>query len=248
MPKASLGAFLAQNPFPHGLTDGLFYREKMRAIHRIAPDRLRADGQPPRILDIGGGRSGLAWLLYPEAEVTSVDIDPVLAGQGPAAGRVTFVCADALRLPFPDGAFDAVTLFDVLEHIPDDRVAAAEAARVTRAGGVVLVSTPTAEWRYPYFPVLKAVCPDESVLMAEWGHVRRGYRPEELQALFGKPPESRASFINALTAIFHDLAFSRLGRRRRKLAYLLASPVAALGYLLHHPAMGGAEIAGAWRC
>lgn len=247
MPKIALGAFLARNPFPHGLTDGLFYREKMRAIHRIAPRRLRDDDRPPRILDIGGGRSGLAWLLYPDAEVTSVDIDPTLAGQGPAAGRVTFVCADALRLPFPDGAFDAVALFDVLEHIPDDRRAAAEAARVTRPGGVILVSTPTSAWRYPYVRALSPVCPHERELMAEWGHVRRGYGREELERLFGKPPEARASFINALTAVFHDVAFSRLGRRRRKLAYLLTAPFAALGYLLHHPAMAGAETAVAWR-
>ena len=33
--KAPLSAFLAQNPFANGLTDGLFYREKMRAIERV---------------------------------------------------------------------------------------------------------------------------------------------------------------------------------------------------------------------
>ncbi|HVI30654.1 class I SAM-dependent methyltransferase [Phenylobacterium sp.] len=247
MPKTALGAFLARNPFPHGLTDGLFYREKMRAIHRIAPERLRDDGRPPRILDIGGGRSGLAWLLYPDAEVVSADIDPGLAGHGPAAGRVTFVCADALRLPFADGVFDAVTLFDVLEHISDDARAAAEAARVTRPGGVVLVSTPTAAWRYPHIRVLAPICPHETELMADWGHVRRGYRAEDLEALFGKAPEARASFINGFTAVFHDIAFSRLGRRGRRLLYALAAPFAAAGYLLHHPALGGAEIAGAWR-
>jgi SAM-dependent methyltransferase len=247
MPKAALSAFLAQNPFPNGLTDGLFYREKMRAIHRIAPAQLRDDGAPARILDVGGGRSGLAWLLYPDAQVVSIDIDPTLAEQGPAAGRSAFVCADALRLPFRDGVFDAVTLFDVLEHIPDDRRAAAEAVRVTRPGGVVLVSTPTAAWRYPFFQALKRVCPPEAELMAEWGHVRRGYAEQELHDLFGAAPEVRASFINPWTAFFHDVAFSRLGRRTRKLLYLLGAPAAAAGYLFHHPAMGGAEIAGAWR-
>ena len=55
--KAPLSAFLAQNPFANGLTDGLFYREKMRAIHRIAPETIRSSERPPRILDIGGGRS-----------------------------------------------------------------------------------------------------------------------------------------------------------------------------------------------
>ena len=32
---------------------------------------------------------------------------------------VRFVCGDATRLEFEDDAFDAVTMFDVLEHVPD---------------------------------------------------------------------------------------------------------------------------------
>jgi SAM-dependent methyltransferase len=247
MHKAALGAFLARNPFPNGLTDGLFYREKMRAIHRVAPDRLADGDRRPRILDIGGGRSGLATLLYPEAQVVSVDVDPTVGGQGPAAGQAVFVCADACRLPFGDQSFDAVTLFDVLEHIEDDRGAAREAMRVTRAGGVVLASTPSAAWRYPYFRALQPICPPETELMAEWGHVRRGYELAELDGLFGAAPEKRASFINPMTAIYHDVSFSRLGRRKRRLAYLAAAPIAAVGYALHGASTEGAEIAGAWR-
>lgn len=247
MHKAPLGPFLAHNPFPNGLTDGLFYREKMRAIHRVAPESLAAGEGRPRILDIGGGRSGLATLLYPDAEVVSVDVDPAVGGKGPAAGRAVFVCADACRLPFADHAFDAVTLFDVLEHIEDDRAAAREAMRVTKPGGVVLASTPSAAWRYPFYRVLQPICPPETELMAEWGHVRRGYEAAELDSLFGAAPEKRASFINPLTAIYHDVSFSRLGRRKRALAYLAAAPMAAVGYALHGPGSDGAEIAGAWR-
>jgi SAM-dependent methyltransferase len=246
MPKAPLGRFLARNPFGHGLTDGLFYREKMRAIHRIAPDRLNPSG-PGRILDLGGGRSGLAGLLYADAEVVTLDIDAGLAGQGPFGRTGLFICGDACRLPFADGVFDAVALFDVLEHVDDDKTAAAEALRVTRPGGVVLLSTPTADWRYPYFALMRPVCPPESELMAEWGHVRRGYAMEELVGIFGRAPERTASFINPLTAFAHDLAFSRLGRRKRRLLHALASPVTALGYVLHHPALPGTETALAWR-
>ncbi|MBI4570163.1 MAG: class I SAM-dependent methyltransferase [Planctomycetes bacterium] len=45
-------------------------------------------------------------------------------------------------LPFPDGAFDAVILTDVIEHLCDHRRALAELARVARPGGVVIVVTP----------------------------------------------------------------------------------------------------------
>lgn len=161
--------------------------------------------------------------------------------------RSIFVCGDARSLPFEDDSFDVVTLFDVLEHIEEDDRAAEEALRVARPGGCVLVSTPEAEWHYPYYKAMRPYCPHESELMQEWGHVRRGYRDPELATLFGRPAERRATFINPLTAFFHDVAFSRLGRRQRKLVYALAAPLTAVGYLLHRPSTRGTETAFAWR-
>lgn len=247
MHRTPLGQFLARNPYPNGLTDGLFYREKMRAIHRVAPEQLCDADRTPRVLDIGGGRSGLAQILYPTAQVVTVDLDPKLAGQTPPGAQSAFACADACRLPFADGAFDAVCMFDVLEHIPRDDAAAAEALRVTRPGGAVVVSTPRHTWRYPFYAAMRRVCPPEAELMSQWGHVRRGYAAPELQRLFGQPPARSAGFINALTAFAHDVSFSRLGRRRRKLLYLAAAPLTAVGYFCHHPLMGAAETAATWR-
>jgi SAM-dependent methyltransferase len=247
MHKTPLGQFLALNPFPNGLTDGLFYREKMRAIHRVAPGRLRDDAATPRVLDIGGGRSGLASLLYPTAYVVCLDADFALHGQGPPTARSLFVCGRAEALPFADGAFDAVMLLDVLEHIEADAKAAGEALRVTRPGGAIVASTPSARWRYPFFAFMRPLCPSEDELMADWGHVRRGYEAGELARLFEAPPSERATFINPLTAFFHDVAFSRLDPRRRRLFYALAAPVAAVGYLAHRPRMSGSETVFAWR-
>jgi SAM-dependent methyltransferase len=242
--KAPLGAFLASNPFPKGWTDGLFYREKMRAIHRVAPVEVDAPGQ---VLEIGGGRSGLASILYPEADIITLDLDFELGKQQPSWERSLFVCGDAHALPFSDGSFDVVTLFDVLEHIGDDRRAAQEALRVLRPGGHVLVSTPEANWHYPYFGVMRKYCPHESELMQQWGHVRRGYLDRDLAALFDRQPERRATFINPITAFFHDVAFSRLGARRRKVLYALAAPLTLVGYLFHRPSTRGTETAFSWR-
>ena len=49
---------------------------------------------------------------------------------------------DATRMPFPDGSFDRVIAAEVLEHIPDDRRALREIARVLRPGGQVAVTVP----------------------------------------------------------------------------------------------------------
>ena len=247
MDKAPLPAFLAANPFPRPLTDGLFYREKMRALHRVAPDSLGGAPRAPRVLEIGGGRSGLAALLYPDAEITTLDRNFDDLGHGPGQEHSVYVCGDACRLPFADGAFDAVTLFDVLEHIADDGVATREALRVTRPGGWLLVSTPNADWHYPTWSFMRRWCPPEIELMQAWGHVRRGYDRPALARLFGTAPLRHASFVNGATGLYHDVAFSRLGRRKRRLLYGLAAPLALLGYWLH-PAHGrGTETAFAWR-
>lgn len=238
-----MALFLKNNPFPRPLTDGLFYREKMRAIHRVSPELPFG-----RILEIGGGRSGLTALLYPRAEIVNLDLDAEL---GRAAcnrqSRVSFVCGDATFVPFPPDTFDAVTLFDVLEHVlPHERVVA-EVNRVLRPGGFILVSTPNRDWRYPYYRCMQRFCPEEGSLMSEWGHVRRGYTLGELEALFQRRPEGTYSFINAMTALCHDVAFSRLRRWQRLLLYLTISPMTLVGYALHRGSSKGTETASAWQ-
>ncbi|MDB5719026.1 MAG: putative methyl transferase [Sphingomonas bacterium] len=241
--KRSLGAFLKRNPFDKGWTDGLFYREKMRAIHRIAPAEL-PDGA--HILEVGGGLSRLAASLFPDAQVLTIDIDPALAALQLEHPNARFMTADACDLPFDDGTFDLVTMFDVLEHIPDDSAAAREAMRVTKPGGIVLISTPDADWHYPYYKFMGPHCPPEKMLMDEWGHVRRGYRMDQLKTLFQREPSRTASFINPVTAFFHDVAFSRFGPRRKRLLYAAAALPTAVAYALHRPSTKGTEIACAW--
>jgi len=245
--KAPISTFLAANPFPRPLTDGLFYREKMRAIHRVAPDTLRAAPGPAMVLEIGGGRSGVSAMLYPRAHVVTIDIDHAQLLQHPPLRNSSLVCGDACALPFADATFDAVTMFDVLEHIHDDAKAASEALRVTRPEGWVLLSTPNADWHYPYHRFMRRWCPPEARLMAEWGHVRRGYSGATLVKLFGGIAERRSSFINPVTAFFHDVSFSTLRRRWRSLLYAAAAPATAVAYAVHSSATPGTETAFAWR-
>ena len=59
-----------------------------------------------------------------------------------SGGLGSALAGDALALPFPDGAFDRVIAAEVLEHIPPDRAAMAELARVLRPGGTIAVTVP----------------------------------------------------------------------------------------------------------
>ena len=54
-------------------------------------------------------------------------------------GRLGFVAGDALRLPFRDGAFDAVTISFGLRNVADPGAGLAEMRRVTRPGGRLVV-------------------------------------------------------------------------------------------------------------
>jgi SAM-dependent methyltransferase len=55
---------------------------------------------------------------------------------------IDVVRADARELPLRTGSLDLVTAFDVLEHIEEDYLAAAEITRVLRPGGTALIAVP----------------------------------------------------------------------------------------------------------
>jgi SAM-dependent methyltransferase len=52
------------------------------------------------------------------------------------------VCADGVELPFRNESFDLVLHFHVFEHIPADRAAMAEVARVLRPGALMVCQVP----------------------------------------------------------------------------------------------------------
>ncbi len=56
-----------------------------------------------------------------------------------APGRV--VAADALCMPYAAGTFDAVTMWDVIEHLPDPHASVAEVSRVLRPEGRFVLTT-----------------------------------------------------------------------------------------------------------
>jgi SAM-dependent methyltransferase len=64
----------------------------------------------------------------------------ITAGRAAGGGSFVALLADAQALPFASGSFDAVLSVNVLEAIPDRRLALAELRRVLRPGGRVVVA------------------------------------------------------------------------------------------------------------
>lgn len=92
-----------------------------------------------RVLDVGCGSGAMAKALKrerPELEVHGIDFSSsTIESASRQSGGVIFKVAPAEALPFADGWFDAVTMFDVLEHVDDTARVLTEIARVLKPGG-----------------------------------------------------------------------------------------------------------------
>ena len=98
-------------------------------------------------LEVGCGDGRLlGWLTAQGASALGLDPDPdQLARAATAVGPGTLVRAEAERLPFRPAAFDLVLFFNSLHHVPAPAQALAEAGRVLRPGGDLVVVEPLAE-------------------------------------------------------------------------------------------------------
>lgn len=99
------------------------------------------DGQG-LLLDVacGGGLFGphLAGRGY---RVVGVDLSAMALREARGHGFDAVAQADIARLPFADESFDVVTAGQCLEHVPDPYAVVAEACRVLRTGGTLVLDT-----------------------------------------------------------------------------------------------------------
>jgi SAM-dependent methyltransferase len=138
-------------------------------------------------LDLGCGQGRHAFELYRRGcRVTAVDLNAddvrevggmfaamAEVGEAGEGGEAVALRADARKLPFGDGTFDAVVVSEVLEHIPDDRAVIAEATRVLKKDGVLAVTVPR------WWPELVCWALSSAYHEVEGGHIRI-YRGTEL--------------------------------------------------------------------
>ena len=121
-------------------------------LWRKRVQRVLQAGPGERVLDLAAG-TGTSSVTFAASGANCVACDfsfgMLQAGQArltardplrdKTRGRVAFAAGDALKLPFRDGAFDAVTISFGLRNVHGARDALAEMRRVTRHGGRLVV-------------------------------------------------------------------------------------------------------------
>ncbi|MGH7856048.1 MAG: class I SAM-dependent methyltransferase [Candidatus Binatia bacterium] len=141
----------------------LAHAEELRRRYREDLDQIAELVPPGRLLDVGCGPG----LLLDEARRRGWSVQGVEASEAPAAiARERFslpVFSGPLEeAPLPAESFDAVTFFDVLEHVPDPRRVLDHAVRLLRPGGLLVAQSPNLEslmarltgekWRWYFLP------------------------------------------------------------------------------------------------
>ena len=144
-------------------------------LHRFWKRRvikLANPGPGMSALDLCCGTGDLTLALAKRgSKVTGVDFsEPMLKVAGERQQRqkfpqdaVSFICADAQQIPFPDRTFDAVTIGYGLRNLPDWAAGLTEMCRVAKPGGRLIVldfgKPANALWRRIYFAHLKCSVP-----------------------------------------------------------------------------------------
>jgi SAM-dependent methyltransferase len=115
-----------------------WYKERRNILAR----ELRRLPNPGLALDIGAAGGGNTRVLRAFGwKPMALEYAPTAAVFARERG-LDVLRADAREMPLRTGSLDLVTAFDVLEHIEEDYLAAAEITRVLRPGGTALIAVP----------------------------------------------------------------------------------------------------------
>ena len=147
-------------------------------------DALAAE-HPGTVLDVATGTAGVALAIRARTPASVVGLDlteeMIRRGRANVAARggsgVTFCVGRGEQLPFPDGAFDALSFTYLLRYVEDPEATLAELARVVRPGGTVanleFAVPDRALWRVLWWCYTRAVLPVAGLLTGgpEWYRV-----------------------------------------------------------------------------
>ncbi len=118
-------------------------RNLQRWRNRVAT--IGAECPPGKVLDVGCGRGEfLVSALERGWDAWGLEVSASAVSQLPEQLRFRAVVGSLPNAPFPDGSFDALTFFDVLEHVRQPISFLASGRRLLKSGGCLIITTPDA--------------------------------------------------------------------------------------------------------
>jgi SAM-dependent methyltransferase len=98
---------------------------------------------PARVLELGCAHGGFVALMRLAGyDATGIELSPTIAGYARTTFGIPVLQGPLEEQGFPDGSFDAVVSFDVVEHLPDPIATLRACRKVLKPGGVLLIQTP----------------------------------------------------------------------------------------------------------
>jgi len=122
------------------------YSGKLSYVRALARLLARYGVPSGRVLDVGSG-FGFFLRALEEAGYEPYGMEVSAYARERAAeytGAPIVTQSAESEFPFESNHFDAITMFDVIEHIADYRSLLAECRRTLRPGGRILIATPSA--------------------------------------------------------------------------------------------------------
>ncbi len=104
-----------------------------------------------RILEVGCGTGGNLEMLARFGEVSALEMDPTardLAMKSTGQRYVIKAGCCPLDIPFKDGQFDLICMFDVLEHIERDEETLKALHRLLKPNGQLFITVPAYQWLF----------------------------------------------------------------------------------------------------
>ncbi len=135
---------ITETPVTRGSREQL---ARLYSRYRFALDASR-DGD---VLEVACGAGlGLGYLSRHARSVTGGDIDEdnlrFARSTYGKRGNIEILKLDAEKLPFSDGNFDVVLLYEAIYYLPRPELFVREARRVLRSGGRLIVCSANKEW------------------------------------------------------------------------------------------------------
>lgn len=149
-----------------------------RARREVIAALIRRLAKPPanaRVLEIGCGTGHNLSMLREFGEVEALELDEEARAMAEKRlGRRIMTAPLPELADVPQGQFDLIGAFDVIEHIDDDLAAVSSIAQRLKPGGKFVMTVPAHQWMWSAHDVLN--------------HHKRRYSKRRLKELIARSP------------------------------------------------------------